>query len=142
MTEVAGVQNIAAVNYRSGHPKIQGRSNQMYCTTDLKTVEVTTSLLIASYKLKKYGDEAGAGINRGTLFDVRQSLIGVFLIVNKLKSFSENPSATAMIHQQTIFALELIRNWPEDEHLGEARSELRKIADGLAFVTDMVSCPV
>jgi hypothetical protein len=71
------------------------------------------------------------------LFDVRQSLIGVFLIVNKLKSFSENLSATAMIHQQTIFALKLIRDWPEDEHLGAARCELRKIADGLAFVADM-----
>jgi len=106
-------------------------------TTDLKTVEVTTSLLTASGRLEKYGNEAGAGINPGTLFDVRQSLIGAFLIVNKLKSFSENPSATTMIHQQAIFALELIRDWPEDEHLGAARSELRKIADGLAFVTDM-----
>ena len=111
-------------------------------TTDLKTVEVTTSLLIASCKLEKYGDEAGAGINPGTLFDVRQSLIGVFLIVNKLKTFCENPSATAMIHQQTVFALELIRDWPEDEHLGAARSELRKIADGLAFVTDLGLRPV
>jgi hypothetical protein len=105
-------------------------------TTDLKPVEVTTSLLTASSRIKKYGEEAGAGINPGMLFDVRQSLIGVFLIVNKLKSFSENLSATAMIHQQAIFALELIRDWPEDEHLGAARSELRKIADGLAFVID------
>ncbi|HEV2665728.1 MAG TPA: hypothetical protein VG324_12495 [Blastocatellia bacterium] len=142
MTEPERIKNIAAVNYRSGYPKIQGRGKQMDRTTDLKTVEVTTSLLIASRKLEKYGDEAGAGINPGTLFDVRQSLIGVFLIVNKLKTFRENPSATAMIHQQTVFALELIRDWPEDEHLGAARSELRKIADGLAFVTDMGSCPV
>ena len=100
-------------------------------TTNLKTVEVATSLLTASGMLKKFGDEVGAGINRGMLFDVRQSLIGAFLIVNKLKSFSENPAAAAMIHQQAIFALELIRDWPEDEHLGAARSELRKIADGL-----------
>jgi hypothetical protein len=107
------------------------------CTTDLNTVEVTTSLLTASGRLKKYGEEAGAGINPGTLFDVRQSLIGMFLIVNKLKSFSENLSATAMIHQQAMFALELIRDWPEDEHLGAVRGELRKIADGLAFVADM-----
>jgi hypothetical protein len=100
-------------------------------TTNMKTVEVATSLLTASGMLKKFGDEAGAGINRGMLFDIRQSLIGAFLIVNKLKSFSENPSATAMIHQQVIFALELIRDWAEDEHLGAARSELRRIADGL-----------
>src|SRR5262245_23925752 len=112
------------------------------CTTDLKTVELATSLLTASGRLNKYGEGAGAGINPGTLFDVRQSLIGMFLIVNKLKSFGENLSATAMIHQQAIYALELIRDWPEDEHLGEARSELRKIAEGLAFVTDMLSCPV
>jgi hypothetical protein len=107
------------------------------CTTDLKAVEVTTSLLTASGRLTKYGEEAGAGINPGTLFDVRQSLIGMFLIVNKLKSFNENLSATAMIHQQAVFTLELIRDWPEDEHLGAVRSELRKIADGLAFVTDL-----
>src|SRR5262245_54785603 len=99
----------------------------------LKPVEVTTSLLTASGRLIKYSEEAGAGINRGMLFDVRQSLIGVFLIVNKLKSLSENLSATAMIRQQTILALKLIRDWPEDEHLGAARSELRKIADGLAL---------
>jgi hypothetical protein len=107
------------------------------CTTDLKTVELATSLLTASGRLKKYGEEAGAGINPGALFDVRQSLIGMFLIVNKLKSFNENLSATAMIHQQAVFALELIRYWPEDEHLGAVRSELRKIADGLAFGADM-----
>ena len=100
-------------------------------TTDLKPVELATSLLTASGRLKKYGEEAGEGINPGTLFDVRQSLIGMFLIVNKLKNFSENLSATATIHQQAIFAIELIRDWPEDEHLGAARSELRKIADGL-----------
>ena len=105
--------------------------------TDLKTVELAASLLAASSSLKKYGEEAGAGINPGTLFDVRQSLIGMFLIVNKLKSFSENLSATAMIRQQATFALELIRDWPEDEHLGAVRSELQKIADGLAFVTDV-----
>jgi len=105
--------------------------------TDLKTVELATSLLTASGRLKKYGEEAGAGINPGTLFDVRQSLIGMFLVVNKLKSFSENQSATAMIYRQAIFALELIRSWPEDEHLGAVRSELRKIADGLAFGADM-----
>jgi len=58
--------------------------------------------------------------------------------VNKLKSFRENLPATVMIHQQTVFALELIRDWPEDEHLGVARNELRKIADGLAFGADMV----
>jgi hypothetical protein len=106
-------------------------------TTDLKPVELATSLLAASGRLKKYGEEAGAGINPGTLFDVRQSLIGMFLIVNKLKSFSENLSATAMIHQQAMFALELIRDWPEDEHLGAVRIELRNIADGLAFGADM-----
>jgi hypothetical protein len=106
-------------------------------TTDLKPVELATSLLAASGRLKKYGEEAGAGINPGTLFDVRQSLIGMFLIVNKLKSFSENLSATAMIHQQAIFALELIGDWPEDEHLDAVRIELRKIADGLAFGADM-----
>jgi hypothetical protein len=105
--------------------------------TDLKTVEVATSLLTASGRLKKYGEEAGAGINAETIFDVRQSLIGMFLIVNKLKSFSENLSATAMIHQQAIFALELSRDWPEDEDLRAVRSELRKMADGLAFVTGM-----
>jgi len=99
--------------------------------TDLKPDELAASLLNASGRLKKYGEEAGAGINPGTLFDVRQSLIGMFLIVNKLKNFSENLSATAMIHQQAMFALELIRDWPEDEHLGAARSELRRIADGL-----------
>jgi hypothetical protein len=107
------------------------------CMTDLKTFELASSLLTASGRLKKYGEETGAGINPGTLFDVRQSLIGMFLIVNKLKSFNENLSATAMIHQQAMFALELIRDWPEDEHLGAVRGELRKIADGLAFVTDM-----
>ena len=106
------------------------------CTTDLKTVELATSLLTASGRLKKYGEETGARINPGTLFDVRQSLIGMFLIVNKLKSLRENLSAATVIHQQTIFALELIRNWPEDEDLGAARIELRKIADGLEFVTD------
>ena len=106
-------------------------------TTDLKPVELATSLLNASGRLKKYGEEAGAGINPGMLFDVRQSLIGMFLIVNKLKSFSENLSATAMIHQQAIFALELIRVWPKDEHLDAVRIELRKIADGLAFGADM-----
>src|SRR5262245_8355360 len=106
-------------------------------TTDLKPVELATSLLTTSGRLKKYGEEAGAGINPGTLFDVRQSLIGMFLIVNKLKSFSENLSATAMIHQQATFALELIRDWPEDEHLDAVRIELRKIADGLAFGADM-----
>jgi hypothetical protein len=105
--------------------------------TDLNPVELATSLLTASGRLKKYGEEAGAGINPGTLFDVRQSLIGMFLIVNKLKSFSENLSATATIHQQAMFALELIRYWPEDEHLGAVRIELRKIADGLAFGADM-----
>jgi hypothetical protein len=105
--------------------------------TDLNPVELATSLLTASGRLKKYGEEAGAGINPGTLFDVRQSLIGMFLIVNKLKSFSENLSATATIHQQTMFALELIRAWPEDEHLGAVRIELRKIADSLAFGADM-----
>jgi len=105
--------------------------------TDLKTVELAASLLAASSSLKKYGEEAGAGINPGTLFDVRQSLIGMFLIVNKLKSFNENLSATAMVHQQVVFMLELIKDWPDDEHLGEARSELRKIADGLAFGADM-----
>ena len=106
-------------------------------TTDLKPVELATSLLTASGRLKKYGEEAGAGINPGTLFDVRQSLIGMFLIVNKLKSFSENLSATATIHQQAIFALELIRDWPEDGHLDAVRIELRKIVDGLAFGADM-----
>ena len=106
-------------------------------TTDLKPVELATSLLAASGRLEKYGEEAGAGINPGTLFDVRQSLIGMFLIVNKLKSFSENLPATTMIHQQTVSTLEFIKNWPEDENLGEVRSELRKIADGLAFGADM-----
>jgi hypothetical protein len=106
-------------------------------TTDLRTFEVTTSLLAASGRLEKYGDEAGAGINPGMLFDVRQSLLGAFLIVNKLKSFGENPSATAMIRQQAIFALELIRDLPENEHLGAARSELLKIVDGLAFGVNM-----
>ncbi len=106
-------------------------------TTDLKPVELATSLLTASGRLKKYGEETGAGINPGTLFDVRQSLIGMFLIVNKLKNFCENLSATAMVHQQAVFTLELIKDWPEDEHLGEVRSVLRKIADGLAFGADM-----
>jgi hypothetical protein len=55
-----------------------------------------------------------------------------------LKSFSENLSATVMIHQQTIFALELLRGWPEDEDLDATRNELRRIADGLAFASDMV----
>jgi hypothetical protein len=105
--------------------------------TDLKTVELATSLLTVSSRLKKYSEEAGAGINPGMLFDVRQSLIGMFLIVNKLKSFKENLSATATVHQQAVFTLELIKDWPEDEHLGEVRNELRKIADGLAFITDM-----
>jgi hypothetical protein len=107
------------------------------CTTDLKAAEVTSSLLTASGRLTKYSEGAGAGINPGTLFDVRQSLIGMFLVVNKLKSFNENLSATAVTHQQAVFTLELIRDWPEDEHLGAVRSELRKIADGLAFVTDL-----
>ena len=107
------------------------------CTTDLRAVEVTASLLTTSGRLTKYGEGVGAGINPGTLFDVRQSLIGMFLIANKLKSFNENLSATAMIHQQAEFTLELIRDWPEDEHLGKVRNELRKIADGLAFITDM-----
>ena len=102
-------------------------------TTDLKPVELATSLLTASGRLRKYGEETGAGINPGTLFDVRQSLLGMFLIVNKLKNFCENLSATAMVHQQAVFMLELIKDWPEDEQLGEVRSELRKIADGLAF---------
>ena len=102
-------------------------------TTDLKPAELATSLLTASGRLKKYGEEAGEGINPGTLFDVRQSLLGMFLIVNKLKNFCENLSATAMVHQQAVFMLELIKDWPEDEQLGEVRSELRKIADGLAF---------
>jgi hypothetical protein len=105
-------------------------------STDLNTFEVTTSLLTASSSLKKYGNEAGAGINPGTLFDIIQSLIGAFLLVNKLKSLSDDPSATAMIHQQAIFALELIRDWPEDEHLGVARTELRKIVEGLAVGAD------
>jgi hypothetical protein len=105
--------------------------------TDLKTVELATSRLTVSSRLKKYSEEAGAGINPGMLFDVRQSLIGMFLIVNKLKSFKENLSATATVHQQAVFTLELIKDWPEDEHLGEVRNELRKIADGLAFITDM-----
>ena len=108
-------------------------------TTDLKTVEVTAALLTASGRLKKYGEEAGAGINPGMLFDVKQSLIGMFLTVNKLKSFSENLPATAMIHQQAIFILQLIRDWPEDEHLDAVRGELRKIADGLAFVTRVMA---
>jgi hypothetical protein len=106
-------------------------------STDLNTFEVTNSLLAASGSLKKYGAEAGAGINLGTLFDVIQSLIGAFLIVNKLKRLSDNPSAMAMIHQQAIYALELIRDWPEDEHLGAARSELLKIVEGLAVVANM-----
>jgi len=108
-------------------------------STDLNTFEVTTSLLTASGSLKRYAKEAGAGINPGTLFDVIQSLIGAFLIVNKLKSLSDNPSATAMIHQQATFALELSRDWPEDEHLGVARSALRKIIEGLAVGADMVA---
>ena len=103
--------------------------------TDLKTVEVAASLLTASGRLKKYSEEAGAGISPETIFDLRQSLIGMFLIVNKLKSFSENLSATAVIHQQAIFALVLTGNWPEDESLDEVRGELRKMADGLAFAT-------
>ena len=103
--------------------------------TDLKTVEVAASLLTASGTLKKYGEEAGAGITPETIFDLRQSLIGMFLMVNKLKSFSENLSATAVIHQQAIFALLLTGNWPEDESLDEVRGELRKIVDGLAFAT-------
>lgn len=105
--------------------------------TDLKPVEVASSLLTASARLKKYGEAAGAGIKPGMLFDLRQSLIGVFLIVNKLKSFGENLSVMAMIHQQAIFALELIRDWPEDEHLVAARGELRMIADRLAFGAKM-----
>ncbi|HEU0180294.1 MAG TPA: hypothetical protein VFV58_39160 [Blastocatellia bacterium] len=108
-------------------------------TTDLKTVEATAALLTASGRLKKYGEEAGAGINPGMLFDVKQSLIGMFLTVNKLKSFSENLSATAMIHQQAIFILQIIRDWPEDEHLDAVRSELRKIADGLAFDAEVMA---
>ena len=103
--------------------------------TNLKTVEVAASLLTASGMLKKYGEEAGAGINPEAIFDLRQSLIGMFLLVNKLKSFSENLSATAVIHQQAIFALVLTGNWPEDESLDEVRGELRKMADGLAFAT-------
>jgi hypothetical protein len=118
-------------------PENSGRSNQMTHTADLKTLEVTTSLLTASGRLRKYGGGAGAGINPGTLFEIGQSLIGMFLILNKLKSLRENLSAAAVIHQQAIFALDLIRNWPEDEDLGAARSELRKIADDLEFVTDM-----
>lgn len=103
--------------------------------TNLKTIEVAASLLTASGRLKKYSEEAGAGINPETIFDLRQSLIGMFLMVNKLKSFSENLSATAVIHQQVIFALVLTGNWPEDESLDEVRGELRKMADGLAFAT-------
>jgi len=106
---------------------------------DLKTFELTTSLLTASGRLRKYGGGAGSGINPGALFEVGQSLVGMFLIVNKLKSLKDNPSATAMIHQQAVFALELIRDWPEDEHLGVARSELRKIVEGLAAGADMVA---
>jgi hypothetical protein len=105
--------------------------------TDLKTVEVAASLLTASGRLKKYGEEAGARINPETIFDLRQSLIGMFLMVNKLKSFSENLSATAVIRQQAIFALELTGAWPEDESLDAVRSELRKMADGLAFATEL-----
>jgi len=110
--------------------------------TDLKTVEVAASLLTASGRLKKYGEEAGAGINPETIFDLRQSLIGMFLMVNKLKSFRENLSATAVIRQQTIFALELTGNWPDDENLDAVRSELRKMADGLAFATggEVIDC--
>jgi hypothetical protein len=59
----------------------------------------------------------------------------MFLLVNKLKSFSENLSATAVIHQQVRFALELTGNWPKDESLDAVRRELRKMADGLAFAT-------
>src|SRR5262245_42734473 len=118
-------------------PENSWRSNKMAHTADLKTVELTTSLLTASGRLRKYGGGAGAGINPASLFEVGQSLIGMFLIVNKLKSLRENLSAATVIHQQTIFALELIRNWPEDEDLGAARIELRKIADGLEFVSDM-----
>jgi hypothetical protein len=103
--------------------------------TDLKTVEVAAALLTASSRLKKYSEEAGAGINPETIFDLRQSLIGMFLLVNKLKSFSENLSATAVIHQQVRFALELTGNWPKDESLDAVRRELRKMADGLAFAT-------
>jgi len=110
--------------------------------TDLKTVEVAASLLTASGRLKKYGEEAGARINPETIFDLRQSLIGMFLMVNKLKSFRENLSATAVIRQQAIFALELTGNWPEDESLDAVRSELRKMADGLAFATggEVIDC--
>jgi hypothetical protein len=110
--------------------------------TGLKTVEVAASLLTASGSLKKYGEEVGAGINPETIFDLRQSLIGMFLMVNKLKSFGENLSATAMIRQQAIFALELTKDWPGDESLDAVRSELRKMADGLAFVTggDVSDC--
>jgi hypothetical protein len=103
--------------------------------TNLKTIEVAATLLTASGRLKKYSEEAGAGINPETIYDLRHSLIGMFLIVNKLKSFSENLSATAVIHQQAIFALLLTGNWPEDESLDEVRGELRKMADGLAFAT-------
>ena len=103
--------------------------------TDLKTVEVAASLLTASGRLKKYGEEAGARINPETIFDLRQSLIGMFLMVNKLKSFRENLSATAVIRQQAVYALELTGNWPEDESLDAVRSDLRKMADGLAFAT-------
>jgi hypothetical protein len=110
--------------------------------TDLKTVEVAASLLTASGTLKKYGEEAGAGITPETIFDLRQSLIGMFLMVNKLKSFSENLSATAVIRQQAIFALELTEGWPEDESLDAVRSEWRKMADGLVFATvgDVSDC--
>ena len=110
--------------------------------TDLNPFELATSLLTASGRLKKYGEEAGAGINPETIFDLRQSLIGMFLIVNKLKSFRENLSATAVIRQQAIFALELTGNWPEDEILDAVRSELRKMADGLAFATggEVIDC--
>ena len=47
--------------------------------TDLKTVEVAASLLTASGRLKKYGEEAGARINPEMIFDLRQSFIGMFL---------------------------------------------------------------
>src|SRR5215510_7031626 len=83
-------------------PENSGRSNQMAHTADLKTVELTTSLLTASGRLRKYGGGAGSGINPGSLFEVGQSLIGMFLILNKLKSLKENLSAAAVIHQQTM----------------------------------------
>lgn len=91
-------------------------------------MDVATFLLTASGRLKKYGEEAVAQeLILLNLDGARKQLLDGFRLVNGLDSFTEDPLKTSTLIQLTRLVLEVIHDWPEHEHLNQARAELEKV---------------